>query len=272
MSKTILTCPKCGELLNREGNVYKCVNRHSYDVAKEGYVNLLLANQKNSKEPGDSSESLISRREFLNQGYYEPLAMELKSIVGEYFNDGETFLDAGCGTGYYLDKVKASKDLDYYAVDIAKKGVAMCAKLNKEATCFVGSVFHLPFNDGSLNGLMSVFCPYSAEEFSRVIKDEGYVIAVTPGKQHLFQLKEVVYQNPYENDEAGYNLPDFKLLDTRHVTYKKTLLSKEDISTLWKMTPYYHTTYIEDSEKLLALDSIETTISFLVSVYQKEKK
>lgn len=268
----MLRCPKCQQPLLKENNRYLCANGHSYDIAREGYVNLLLVNQKHSRNPGDNDDSLRARKAFLEKGYYQPLAEDLAVIVNKLFADGSSFLDAGCGTGYYLEHLinNVDKDIQYYAVDIAKKGVAMTAKKNKKAVCFVGSVFHLPFSDESLDGLMSVFTPYSGEEFNRIIKKGGYVIAVTPGRDHLYRLKDIVYDEVYLNEEAGYDLPGFELVEKHNVTYQKTLENARDIETLWRMTPYYHTTYSGNNDRLKAYDSIDTVIDFLVSAYRKE--
>ncbi len=266
----VLRCPKCQQELTRDFD-WHCVNNHHYDIAKEGYVNLVLANQKHSTNPGDDALSLKSRQQFLSHGYYQPLAEEISKIVVKYLDDGDSFLDAGCGSGYYLNYLvnNCTKKLNYYAVDIAKKGVAMCAKMNPETICFVGNVFHLPIVDGSLTGLMSVFTPYSSEEFSRVVKDGGYVIAVSPGEKHLIEMKEIVYKQVYTNEETGYKLDDFTLIERNKVTYVVTLEKQEDIETLWRMTPYYHTTYIGDSEKLLNYKQLTVTCDFLVSVYKR---
>ena len=268
----MLRCPKCGKPLLKEEKRYFCEEGHSYDIAKEGYVNLMLVNQKHSKNPGDNDESLAARRAFLGKGYYQPLAEYLARTVQELIPEKGTFLDRGCGTGYYLNHLmeNVTKDIQYYAVDIARKGVAMTAKKNKKAVCFVGSVFHLPLSGESLDGLMSVFTPYSREEFSRVVKPGGYVIAVTPGKDHLYQLKDIVYDSIYLNEEKGYDLPDFRLVKKENVTYEKTLECREDIETLWRMTPYYHTTYSGNNDRLKRYDSLTTVIDFLVSVYRKE--
>lgn len=267
----MLLCPKCLKKLTKVNNMYKCEDNHCYDIAKEGYVNLMLANQKHSINPGDDKESLNSRNDFLNNGYYKPLADKLAELIGKYFYDEDVFLDAGCGTGYYLNQVMSNVDkkINYYATDISKKGVSMTSKKCKSATCFVGNVFHLPFEDEALDGLMSVFCPYSSEEFSRVIKKGGYVISVTPGKQHLYQLKEIVYDNPYYNDEQGYKLDDFDLVERTNVTYMMKLTSNKDICSLWMMMPYYHTTSKSDNDKLLTRDQADSLADFLVCVYKK---
>ena len=266
-----LICPKCGKPLNRSSNQYHCQDNHVYDVARQGYVNLMLANQKHSQQPGDNNESLLARDLFLNRGYYRPLAEKLSEVIGRYMSDGQAFLDAGCGTGYYLKEVMANtgKELEWYATDIAKKGVAMCARYNPQAICFVGNVFHLPFADHSLDGLMSVFCPYSGQEFNRVISTGGIVISVTPGARHLYEMKEIVYSEAYLNPEKGYDLPGFSLLESNKVSYQVTLESSEDIRTLWRMTPYYHTTYAGNNERLFAEETLNTTCEFLVNVYRR---
>ncbi len=267
----ILICPKCRKPLVEENGVFHCENRHSYDKAREGYVNLVLANQKHSKLPGDDPFSLASRDAFLKKGYYDPLAARLSELVNRLFSAGDKFLDAGCGTGYYLKYIVERNDqqLDYYGCDVAKKGVSLAAKSCKGVHWFVGNVFHLPFEDEALDGLMSDFCPYSSEEFNRVIRKGGYVIAVTPGRNHLYQLKEIVYQNPYFNDEKGYALEGFELAEQTNVRAQIHLDNNEDIKALWSMMPYIHNTYYEDSQKLLSRNEAVTDIDFLVSVYRK---
>ncbi|MBR0137675.1 MAG: methyltransferase domain-containing protein [Erysipelotrichaceae bacterium] len=269
-----LLCPKCREQLTLNNRIYRCPNNHCYDQAKEGYVNLVLANQKHSANPGDSSDSLVSRAAFLSRGYYRKLAEGLCSVLGEYLKDGDVLLDAGCGTGYYLNYIISHLPLklEYFGCDVAKKGVAMSAKNCPEATLFVGNVFHLPVADASLDALMSVFCPYSGQEFGRVVKDGGYVIAVTPGKEHLYQIKELVYENPYYNAEAGYDLPGFELVKQFNIRYEADFENNEDITTLWNMTPYVHTTSYSDNQKVFALSCITSTVDFLVSVYRKGER
>ena len=98
----MLLCPKCQNPLKKSDKVYRCDYGHCYDEAKEGYVNLILANQKHSLDPGDDKESLNARNIFLNKGYYEPMAQGILKMADKYLADQQVFLDAGCGTGYYL--------------------------------------------------------------------------------------------------------------------------------------------------------------------------
>jgi len=267
----VLRCPKCENSLNKIDKQYVCDFHHSYDIAKSGYVNLVLANQKHSENPGDNDDSLRARNTFLNNGYYEPLACCLAEMINKYIKG--PFLDAGCGTGYYLNYCfNHTSKVEYYACDLAKKGVEMASKQCKEATCFVGNLFHLPIEDKALSGLMSVFTPYSAIEFSRVIKDNGYVISVTPTTNHLLEIKQVVYNEAYLNEEHWYDLPDFKLIEKKRVNYIMHFDNTEDILTLWRMTPYFHTTNKENNERLEKLEKIDCQADFLVCVYQKNEK
>ncbi len=84
MTGSIFICPVCGSSLSREDRLYRCGSNHTYDISKEGYVNLLLANQKQSREPGDSKEMLDARRSFLKKGYYKPLARSAASLIIKY--------------------------------------------------------------------------------------------------------------------------------------------------------------------------------------------
>ncbi|MCF0111886.1 MAG: methyltransferase domain-containing protein [Erysipelotrichaceae bacterium] len=265
-------CPKCRTILQKKDRSYVCENGHVYDLAKEGYVNLLLANMKRSKDPGDPKDSLQSRKAFLSKGYYQPLSDQLNVWIAKNLPKGGSFLDAGCGTGYYLQRAMETRpDGCYDAVDIGKEAVRICAKLNPNANCAVASVFHLPVADGAYDMAMSVFCPYSKEEFARIIKPGGVLLAVMPGKKHLFELKEVVYDNPYENEEAGYKLDDeFVLEESCKVTDFIHLSGNDDIRALWNMTPYVHKTSPKDTEKLFAREQLDTTIDFLVMKYRRK--
>ncbi len=266
MAREILRCPNCGQILSREERCYRCAGGHSFDIASQGYVNLLI---RHSANPGDDSDSIASRESFLLKGYYQPLAEQVRKLVGENLREGESFLDAGCGTGYYLSFLQ-DLPLDYYATDIAKKAVSKCARVNRKAVCFVGNVFHLPFGDGELDGLMSIFTPYSAEEFARIVRPGGSLIAVTPGKEHLYQLKEIAYERPYYNEEPGYQLPAFRLVSQENVRYRIHLNSSEDIANLWRMMPYYHTTSRQGNERLMALKEADTTVDFLVQLFERK--
>jgi 23S rRNA (guanine745-N1)-methyltransferase len=132
-------CPSCSELLSLNAKVWQCDNGHTFDCAKEGYVNLLLAQHKNSKAPGDSKEMVVARQQFLAQGYYRPLADKIGAIVADFVNNKTplSLLDAGCGEGYYtgqvLDKlVQQGVSVIASGIDISKPAIIKAAKRKKK--------------------------------------------------------------------------------------------------------------------------------------------
>ena len=264
-------CPVCKEKLSYQDKSFFCVNHHQYDQAKEGYVNLLLANQKRSSEPGDPKDSLLSRQYVLNHGFYASLKDAICRNIDELSFEPLCILDAGVGSGYYLSSLmehRNHKDT-YYGIDIGKQESKQSAKACKGAHIAVASVFRLPIEEESMDVVLSIFTPYSDTEFLRVVKPGGYVLAVQPGKRHLFELKEVVYNEPYENEEKGYLLEGFNQIHQENVMNTIELKNQEDIQSLWNMTPYAHTSSKEGKERLDHLSSIMVTTDFYVTIYQK---
>ena len=264
-------CPVCQKELVKEGHEYKCPNGHSYDLAKEGYVNLLLANQKRTFS-GDPKDSLLGRQRFLNQGYYQNLSEKLNELVKEL--NSKVILDAGVGTGYYLSNLinyLDNEDNTYYGIDVGKEEVRMAAKKIKNANLAVANIFHLPFPDQSLDLILSIFSPYAPEEFKRTLGSGGKVLAVQPGKEHLYELKKAVYAEPYYNPDKGYNLEGFQTLKTFHLENTINLPDQQTIEDLWTMTPYAHKTSREDAQKLLNLNELTVKTDFYISLYQKEE-
>ena len=277
----IYKCPVCDKQLLKRDNSYSCSAKHTYDIAKEGYVNLLLVNQMKSKEPGDSKEMMIARSNFLNKGYFERLAGDISKIILNNFDeasdDNYAIFDAGCGEGYFTDRIY--KDLGQeievpriWGMDISKEAVRFAAKRNRNIGFCVGSIFHLPITDNSVDCVINIFAPFREEEFQRVLKENGIIIKVTPGAQHLMGLKNALYDNPYENDDRIPEVSNFKLVESTSLKYKIHIDNSEDIINLLKMTPYFWNTnisrvngFIENTKEL------ETELDFVVSVLQRSK-
>ena len=106
--KSLFRCPVCGGPLDREERVYRCADRHSYDIAKEGYTYLLPPNQKHSADPGDDKAMSAARRDFLSKEYYAPLLNTLCSRILPLVGEHPVILDAGCGEGYYTAGIQAA--------------------------------------------------------------------------------------------------------------------------------------------------------------------
>jgi len=277
MAKNIsFKCPSCDEVLIKENKTYRCQNNHTYDEAKEGYVNLLLAQHKKSKNPGDNDEMIKSRQAFLNKGYYASLSSSIVQIIvsrKEKFN--QNILDVGCGEGYYMDEIKkASTDenLSLSGIDISKTAVKLAGKRKMDALLSVSSAYDLPFFDKSFDTIVSVFSPVSASEIKRLLKSEkGQIIMVGPAEEHLKGLTSYIYDEVLPHKGNYSVLDDAKdfILEEQIEIKEEITVKKEDILDLLRMTPYYWQTTIEIKEKILALDELKTTIHFYIRVYKK---
>lgn len=284
MEKSIFICPVCGKHLMRDSKTYVCPGRHCFDISAKGYVNLLTADRKNSHDPGDNKQMVNARTRFLEKGYYSHLAEAVRAASAEYYGGGNA-LDAGCGEGYYTEKI--FRELSGLgcrcagAVDISK---AACAKAGKRLSALSGtaetsglawcetaaaSVFRLPVRDGSVSIITSMFAPLCREEFYRVLGRNGVLIIAIPGISHLFCLKEKIYDEPYENAVGDYALEGFELREVRKISREIFIDDPEDIRSLFAMTPYYYKTGKEGHERVNALKNLSDTAAFEVIIYRK---
>lgn len=269
-------CPKCGErLFHRDMSLY-CKNNHVYDISRSGYVNLLLAQQMNTKLPGDNKLMVNARKSFLSKGYYDVLIESFTECVKKYAKNGSLILDAGCGEGIYT--VSAARKVPkafFMGTDISKTAADAAAKRAKAENVSnvlfsVSSVFHLPVESGSCDMVTTLFAPWCGEEFQRVLKKDGILIMVIPDERHLWQLKEAIYDEPYLN-EPSQEIPNgFSLLERLTVHSEITLDNNEDIQNLFSMTPYYYKTGEEGHKRVQALQNLTTEIGFEIIIYCKE--
>ena len=267
---SIFTCPVCGEKLGISGKSYICPNRHGFDISKSGYVNLLLSKHIGKAVHGDNKLMVQARREFLEKGYYSPLREALCEAVRRDFRGG-VILDAGCGEGYYTSAVaQAAPEAEIYGIDISKAAADCAAKRRDGAAYAAASVFHIPVSDGSCDMLITLFAPYCGEEFRRVLRGGGAMIMAIPSENHLWELKQAVYDTPYKNEVKPYELEGFELAENKRISYTMSLRSQEDIHSLFSMTPYYYRTGAEQKARLAALDTLETQADFELLVYLRK--
>lgn len=252
----MLICPKCKGKLNRIGNTLICDNNHSFDMSKEGYVNLLLGSKSGDKT-GDSKESARARHEFLSKNYY----ICLKDAIKDRMNG--IVLDICCGEGYYDEY-----DGELYGFDISKEMVRLASKRHKDNHYFVANLANIPIEDKAIDTAIHLFAPFNEKEFSRILKDDGVLYSVIPAENHLFELKEILYDTPYKNDEEPPKTESLKLISTTKVT-DKVKINQADLKELFSMTPYFYHTSDKDKAKLDKVDEIELTVEFVILEYRK---
>lgn len=264
----IMKCPVCVQALTHENRIWRCENRHSYDVAKEGYVNLLSA-RKSGDAIGDNKEMALSRRDFLNKGFYQPLAQAVTDCLGKYSSDGDNVLDICCGEGYYTAYAAERLDRRFYGFDLSKNMVRLAAKRKTCAEFFVANIASIPILDGSVKAAFHLFAPFHASEFRRIITDDGVILTALPGRDHLYGLKEVLYDRPYRNDEKEPSAEGLTAVERIRVQGEITLNSREDINALFQMTPYYYHTPTEGMKRLEEQSTLTTPIEFVIIIYKK---
>jgi 23S rRNA (guanine745-N1)-methyltransferase len=272
---TIFRCPICEKRLNKQEETYKCEENHSYDIAKEGYVHLLPPNKMHSKIPGDNKQMVSSRRRFLETGLYELFSDKLNEIVKEYANtENPVILDAGCGEGYYTGRLQNKLtenglNPQIFGFDISKFAIKAASKKYKDIDFAVGSIFNIPVMNCCADIVIDVFAPIVESELNRVLKPKGYLILAVPGVRHLYGMKEILYEAPYENEYKKTEYEGFEFLKRIPVKDDIVITDNQTIVDLFTMTPYYYKTGVDGGQRLKETERLKTHIEFDFLIYKK---
>ena len=261
-------CPICQAALQRQASSLVCESRHSFDIAKEGYVNLLPPNKKRTAEPGDSGSMVAARREIHNAALYRPLADRLCTLVSSHAPEGEV-LDIGCGEGYYDGHINTQlPHLRLHGIDIAKPAVRSAAKKYQSNSYAVASSNALPLPAQSIDLCFSIFAPTNSDELSRVLKDGGAYIEVGPGPSHLYQLREALYPSAREHKPLRTEIAGLRLVDSGDLEYLNDLTAPL-IRAIIDATPMAHRGDPNMKSSMLARPSMQLTFAFSWRLYQK---
>ncbi len=274
--KSLFRCPLCQAPLEREETRWLCPNRHSFDRAAAGYVHLLPANKKHSKDPGDDKTMVAARSAFLEKDYYAPLRDRLCKVILQYTEGlpAPVILDSGCGEGYYTAGLyralsEAGRTPQIAGVDLSKAALRRAAKRAPEAEFAVASVYHLPVPDQSADVLVNIFSPLAIEEFARVLRPGGLFCYAVPSARHLWEMKQVLYAHPYENPIKREDYSGFIWRNVKEIRYTVNLEDPGDIMALFGMTPYAWKTPKEGAARLEELDRLSCQIGFDLHLYQR---
>ena len=262
-----LRCPVCGGPLLLTGRSLRCPKAHSFDLAKEGYAYLLPMQKKHTADPGDGKAMVRARRAFLSAGHYAPLMATLAEVCATLPHDH--IVDAGCGEGSYAQYLYETLGApQIVGCDLSKETVRLASKLLPGAAFCVGGSFCAPVRDGWADLLLNIFSPMAEAEFARMLRPGGHLVYAVPTARHLFGLKEVLYERPYENEVRQTEYDGFTFV--RAVESEAVLtLEGQAVQDLFAMTPYYWNTPANGAARLAACGSLTTEIGFRFLVYQK---
>ncbi len=266
---SIIICPLCKLPLNRQGPAWACARGHSFDVAREGYVNLLPVQQKNSRDPGDNPEMVLARREFLQAGHYQPLRDALVALLAPL--RAEHLLDMGCGEGYYTGAFTTIVPA-VIGLDIAKPAIQLAAKRFRGITWLVGSTAS-PIADASVDIVSNLFSPLQIAEMDRVLKPGGHVLLVTPAQDHLWTIREKLFDevraHQPEKFMAGFG-SQFDLRNQQAV-HCSLNLTQQSLRQLLLMTPYAWKAKPYKRAALEASEYFSTQAAFSCMLFQKKQ-
>jgi 23S rRNA (guanine745-N1)-methyltransferase len=279
---TVLACPVCGEGLALGATAAACPNAHTFDLARSGYLNLLLSNKKQSAQPGDSPAMLLSRRTFLQGGYYDQMASAANATVAETVDgldsaSGAQIADLGCGEGFFTARLKGALAATtapaptVYGVDVSRQGVRMATAYDREIQWVVASLHRSPFLPQSLDVVLSMFAPIDAADARRIVRDDGALVTVTPGPDHLDGLRGLLYASVMPHPDtpalmAGDTL--FERTASTRVRYPVVVDSAAQVMNLLTMTPYYWNISVATRARIEAVTRLPLTVDAYVSVFR----
>ncbi len=256
--------------LGENGKSLVCKNSHSFDIARQGYINLLPVQNKHSLNPGDTKEMLLARRNFLNTGKYMPISQDVINAIKRFSAvQSPVLIDIGCGEGYYTSAFERECGADCIGIDISKDGVKMACSRSKNSVWLVATASQIPIENNSVDIVTAMFSLLLEEEYARILKKGGCIIEVTVGTKHLIELKEIIYDEIFEQHKHPSKCgTDFKEVMCKEYS-NKILLNNTELKNLLMMTPHFWRIHKERREKLENIPELEVSVNYWVRVLKK---
>ena len=284
----LLVCPVCGAPLTREERSLRCASGHTFDIAKAGYVNLLPPGKEKNARTGDEREMVRAREEFLSLGHYAAISEALADAAAQYVpRKNYTVCDMGCGEGYHTclftgrlasltgaEVLSVGFDASKYAAErgckrsaregfFPKDGIGASHEGTAGAYFLPGNLFHLPLADHSVHLALSMFAPVAGDEAKRILMEDGVLIVVSSGRDHLLELRQKIYDEVRFSDELPAVPDGFYEIARIHNRYRTDIPSADVLRALFTMTPFYYKTTEAGRERLF---SSEMPFSLTVDV------
>ena len=239
-SASTFACPICQENLTLVESSLKCSDRHSFDLAKFGYVNLAPQIKQSANY---DKENFQNRQQILEAGFYQAILKGISDILATK-PSAKTVLDIGCGEGFYSRKLQEThSNKTFYAFDISKDSVQIAAKSepNWAINWFVGDLARLPIKDASMDVLLDVFSPANYGEFRRVLSKDGILIKVIPTENHLKEIRQLAQdqltKKDYSNQDIKEHFQEHFIIQSSQIASLTKPITAEQRQALLSMTP-----------------------------------
>lgn len=276
-------CPVCADKLRPDdtGRQLKCVLGHNFDRARQGYWNLLLAQQKRSKDPGDNAAMVAAREQFLALGLYQSISDQLNQLVLEQIKDLQddshnSIIDLGCGDGYYSSRLRehlnaSHRQPELLGIDISKHAIKAACRRDPKITWAVASAANTPVIDKSFRIATVVFSRLFSTDLERIIELGGKLVVVYPGPKHLLSLRSLIYDRVVEKPYSAANelSPQFRLIDEQSVDQSIQLTSSHQISHLLAMTPHGQRIRSDKRAAIASLSELNTELDVKFAVFER---
>lgn len=283
VAATNLACPIDGLPIEAHGAQHRCAAGHSFDIAREGYCNLLVVQHKASRDPGDSKDMVAARRRFLEAGYFEPIADHVFNAVRECVAAAEdsalTIVDAGCGEGYYLDRLcrLAAADpgagtLRLAGIDVSKWAIKTAARRKASVTWLVANNRVPPFLAGSIDLVLCLFGFPVWGGFKKVQRVGGHVLLVDPGPDHLIELRQIIYPTVKQSPPpplAAAEAAGYRLQREEALRFCVTLTGTRMIQDLVAMTPHAYRLPQAGRDALAELRALSVTVDVVFRLLEQ---
>lgn len=257
----------------RSDQQWRCPQGHCFDIARQGYINLLPVQHKKSRDPGDSKEMVKARMQFLDSGLYQPIATAINALIrnnlSQHHGDSNPLqlLDAGCGEGYYLNTLATALDQDGHYIratglDISKWALRSCLQRNRQLNGIVASNRRIPLLDNSQDIVLCAFGFPVYEEFARLLRPGGLYLQIDSGSNHLLEMRQQLYSDLRRSEEPALTAAQQSigpLLSEQRVELQTRPLQRAELEQLLQMTP--HNYRATPAARLQLLDAAPLALS-----------
>ncbi len=242
----LFRCPVCRADLTRTERSLRCPQRHSFDLARSGYVNLLTGRGAIPAEGGDGTQQLTRRDAFLAKGHFDGIT----DAIRDQLDPGtRTILDAGCGTGHHLRRL-AGSGITASGIDVSRDAAAYAAKRHPDFAFAVADIWRdWPVRDAAVDVLLSIFAPKNFAEAARVLRPGGVLAVAFPGPDHLIELRQafgLLDQGEGKTETYAASMAETIGLPTHRRLRAVARLDAADVANVILMGPNAHRTRLED--------------------------